>query len=129
MRNDLGILFTRPFWLDEWHTILVARRDSLRQVFSDLYNGSDFGPPFTHVVAWAYGKAFGLTPVPLRLLSFTFVIAGLVFLFFALRRRFDGFASLAGVLAVASHQLVVSQSLEWRFYAPWVTFACALAWA
>ena len=129
MRNDLGILFTRPFWLDEWHTILVARRDSITQVISDLYHGSDFGPPFTHIVAWAYGKVFGLTPVSLRVLSLTFVVAGLVFLFFALRRRFDTMPSLAGVLAVASHQLVVAQSLEWRFYAPWVMFACALAWA
>src|SRR5690349_433670 len=108
MRNDLGILFTRPFWLDEWHTILVARRDSITQVISDLYRGSDFGPPFTHIVAWAYGKVFGLTPVSLRLLSLAFVVAGLVFLFFALRRRFDTMPSLAGVLAVASHQLVVA---------------------
>ena len=129
MRNDLWVLFTRPFWLDEWHTILVARRDSLQQVFSDLYHGSDFGPPLTHVIAWTYGKIFGLTPVSLRLLSLTFVVAGLVLLYFALRRRFDTMPSLAGVLAVASHQLVVSQSLEWRFYAPWVMFACALVWA
>jgi hypothetical protein len=129
MRNDLWVLFTRPFWLDEWHTILVARRDSLQQVFSDLYNGSDFGPPLTHIIAWSYGRIFGLTPVSLRLLALTFVVAGLVLLFFALRRRFDTMPSLAGVLAVASHQLIVSQSLEWRFYAPWVVFGCALVWA
>src|SRR5687767_6878006 len=129
MRDDLWVLFTRPFWLDEWHTILVARRDSIGQIFSDLYHGSDFGPPFTHLVAWAYGKIFGLTPVSLRILSLAFVLTGLVLLFFALRRRFDAMPSLAGVLAVASHQLMISQSLEWRFYAPWVMFACALAWA
>lgn len=129
MRDDLWVLFTRPFWLDEWHTILVARRDSIGQIFSDLYRGSDFGPPFTHLVAWAYGNVFSLTPVSLRILSLTFVLAGLVLLFFALRRQFDALPSLAGVLAVASHQLLISQSLEWRFYAPWVMFACALAWA
>src|SRR5690242_7644603 len=109
MRTDFWVVFTRPFWLDEWHTILVARRDSIRQVISDLHNGSDFGPPFTHLVAWIYGKAFGLTPVSLRLLSLTFVVAGLVLLFVALRRRFDVMPSLVGVLAVASHQLVISQ--------------------
>ena len=129
MRDDLWVLFTRPFWLDEWHTILVARRDSIGQIISDLYHGSDFGPPLTHLVAWAYGNVFGLTPVSLRILSLAFVLAGLVLLFFALRRRFDTMPSLAGVLAVASHQLLISQSLEWRFYAPWVMFACALAWA
>ena len=129
MRTDLWVLFTRPFWLDEWHTILVARRESVAQVIADLHNGSDFGPPFTHLVAWIYGKAFGLSPVSLRVLSLSFVVAGLALLYFTLRRRFDTMPSVAGVLAVASNQLVLSQSLEWRFYAPWLAFTCALAWA
>lgn len=129
MRTDLWVLFTRPFWLDEWHTVFVARRESIRQVIADLHNGSDFGPPFTHLAAWMYGKVFGLTPVSLRLLSLSFVVAGLVLLYLALRRRFETTPSVAGVLAVASHQLVLSQSLEWRFYAAWIAFACAFAWA
>lgn len=129
MRTDLWVLFSRPFWLDEWHTVFVARRESIRQVIADLHNGSDFGPPFSHLLAWVYGKVFGLTPVSLRLLSLTFVVAGLVLLYFALRRRFDTMPSMAGVLAVASHQLVLSQALEWRFYAPWIAFACGFAWA
>jgi hypothetical protein len=129
MRIDLWVLFTRPFWLDEWHTILVARRDSLTQVISDLYHGSDFGPPLTHIVAWIWRHAFGLSPVSLRVLSFSAALGAFAFLYFTLRRRFDVMPSLAGVLAIASHRLIISQSLEWRFYVAWLLFSAALAWS
>ena len=129
MRPDIFVLFTRPLWLDEWHTVLVARSDSLAQVIADLNNGSDFGPPLTHLVAWALGKTVGLSPVALHVIAFLCAGAALALLFFTLRRRFDLVPSLAGVLAVASHRLIVRQSVEWRFYAPWLLGAAALAWA
>lgn len=130
MNPELADLFTRPFWLDEWHTNLVGNRESLGQLFSDLHRGSDFGPPLVHIIAWVLARITGeVTPVGARIASFLSVLFALVFVFLILRRRFGLAGSIAGPLAVASHQLVVSHAFELRFYCLWLFCAAGFAWA
>ena len=127
---DLTGLFTRPFWLDEWHTNLVANRDSLAQLFSDLHSGSDFGPPLVHLVGWTIARFTGeLTPVGARIASFLFVLSALVFVFIVVRRRFGSLAAAGGIIAVASHPLIVTHAFELRFYCLWLFSAAGFAWA
>jgi hypothetical protein len=130
MRIDLANLFTRPFWLDEWHTNLVANRESLAQVFSDLHRGSDFGPPLVHVVGWLLARVTGeVTPVGARLVALSCVMLALVLVFLTLRRRFGAAASVAGALAVATHPLAVAHAFELRFYCLWLACAAGFAWS
>lgn len=130
MRPELANLFKRPFWLDEWHTNLVANRESLAQVFSDLYRGSDGGPPLLHIVGWALARLTdGVTPVGARIVSLLSVLLALVFVFLVLRRRVGIAAAIAGALAVASHHLVVTHAFELRFYCLWLMCAAGFAWA
>jgi hypothetical protein len=122
-------LFTRPFWLDEWHLMLVAGRGSLGEVLSDLRAGSDFGPPLLHFIVWIMHRLFGtVTPAMLHTFSFLCVTGALVFVYHALRRRFDRLPSIAGALAVGSEKLVVGHAFEGRFYAPMLLFCGAFAW-
>jgi hypothetical protein len=130
MKPEFAHLFTRPFWLDEWHTALVANRASLSQVFSDLYQASDMGPPLLHIIAWVVAKmTSGLTPLGGRLISFTSVLLALILVFLVLRRRFGVVACVAGTLAVTSHQLVVAHAFELRYYCLWLACAAGFAWA
>jgi hypothetical protein len=127
---ELAHLFTRPFWLDEWHTALVANRATLAEVFSDLYRGSDLGPPLLHVIAWMLARMGGghLLPVAARVVSFSAVLVTLVFVFLILRRRVGRVASVAGMLAVASHYFVAFHAFEFRYYCLWLAFCAAVAW-
>jgi hypothetical protein len=129
MRPELAHLFTRPFWLDEWHTAMVANRATLPELFSDLYRGSDLGPPLLHLIAWTLARIDGhVPPTGARLVSFCSVFAALVFVYLILRRRVGRVSSVAGALAVASHSLVVFHAFEFRYYCLWLGFCAAVAW-
>jgi hypothetical protein len=127
---ELAHLFTRPFWLDEWHTAMVANRATLSEVFSDLYRGSDLGPPLLHVIAWVLARLGGgqLPPTSARIVSFGAIVVTLIFVFLALRRRFGRVASSAGILAIATHYIVMFHMFEFRYYGLWLAFCAAVAW-
>jgi hypothetical protein len=131
MHPELWGLFTRPFWLDEWHTNLVANRESIAQLFSDLNNGSDFGPPLVHLLGWTIARVSGgeVTPVGARIAAFLSVLFALVFVFIVLRRRFGVLPATAGTVAVVSHPLVFTHAFELRFYCLWLFAAAGFAWA
>ena len=132
MRPDLLSLFSRNYWLDEWHTMLVANRPRLAQVIGDLHNGSDFAPPFLHLSLWTLRVLTGggkLEPWIARAFALACTIAAVWLVFATLRRRFDRRASLAGALAVGTHAMVISYAFEARFYAPWLMFAALFAWS
>ena len=129
MRPELAHLFTRPFWLDEWHTAMVANRATLSELFADQFRGSDLGPPLLHLIAWTLARIDGhVPPTGARLVSFVSVLAAVVFVFLILRRRFGRVSSVAGALAVASHNLVVFHAFEFRYYCLWLGFCAAVAW-
>ena len=130
--SDGGILFTRALWVDEVHTVLVAERASPVSVIGDLASGADFGPPLVPLAAWALRRVAGeLTPTVLRSASLVCVMGALLLVYAVLRRRFAVGASVAGVLAVGTQELVIAHSYEARFYGPWLLcvafFAVSLA--
>lgn len=124
--SDGAILFTRPLWVDEVWTVLVSDQSSPVDVFAALSQGADGGSGLVHLSIWALQRIVGLpSPVLLRTLSLICVFTALCITYAVLRRRFSNDASIAGMLAVGSHYLVVSHSYEARFYGPWL-LCCAL---
>lgn len=127
---DGAILLIRPLWVDEVHTVLVARRPSPAAIVSDLANGADFGPPLIHFGAWLVGLLpGGLSPLALRLLSLACICAALLVLYAVLRRTQGRDASAAATLAVGSSALIVAHAYEARYYGPWVLCATLFAWS
>src|SRR5678815_5631065 len=47
---SLHILVTKPLWLDELHTWLLARERPSAQLVTRLPGGADFNPPLLYVV-------------------------------------------------------------------------------
>jgi hypothetical protein len=126
-----GILWTRPLWFDEiCCTLFVAEgASSPFEIVQRVARGEDYAPPLLHLMTWGAGKlAGGLTPIVLRSTSLLCVGGAIVLLYLALRRRFDRAPGVAGVLAVATHSLVIAHAFEARFYGPWLLFASAYAW-
>lgn len=123
------VLLTRPLWLDEIHTRIVASRATPAQVVSDLRAGIDTAPGLLHLALWGVGKAFGLSPFVLHLVPFLLVWLALVLVFATLRRRFDALPSVAGALAVGTHSLAIQMTYEARFYGPWLALCAGLALA
>jgi hypothetical protein len=125
-----AVLFTRPLWLDEYHTVLVAAVATPVQVVRDLTGGVDLAPPLLHFVAWTLRHGVGpLTPSVLHTASFICVAAALAFVYGTLRRTFDRASCIAGAMAVGSHALVVSHAFEARYYGPWLALCAFFCWA
>jgi hypothetical protein len=127
-----SILWTRPLWFDEICCTLfvVEGAASPLEVVARVARGEDYAPPLLHVMAWIAGKLAGdLTPVVLRTMALLCVSLALLGLYSALRRRYERLPSLAGVLAVATHSLVLAHAFEGRFYGPWLLFASLFAWS
>src|SRR5687768_7532274 len=110
MRPDLSILLTRPYWLDEWHAVLVANRGSAGAVLSDLRQGSDFAPPFLHLALWTLRVLAGgtLEPWMTRVFTIACTLAALWFVYATLRRRLETTSALVGSLAVAVTPVVLA---------------------
>ena len=128
--TDGLLLFTRPFWVDEWLTVLPAARRSPVDVLADLRAGADGGAGLLHLAVWGLrGITGSLPPALLRSIALACVLATLCVVFVILRRRFTNDASVAGALAVGSNLLVVTHAFEARFYAPWLLCCACLAYA
>lgn len=129
-RVDGSTIFTRPLWLDEWMTVLASSHGSPFQVLGDLRSGADGGASLLHLTVWAVYRITGsASPVMLRSVSLLFVLAALWVTYLVLRRRFGVGASLAGVIAAGSQQMVVSQAFQIRFYGLWLLCCALFAWS
>ncbi|HEX7939184.1 MAG TPA: hypothetical protein VF483_09355, partial [Gemmatimonadaceae bacterium] len=125
-----SVLFTRPLWVDEWFTVLVASHASPLDVIADLRSGADGGAGLFHLLVWAMGRVAGdITPVSLHAMSLVLVLAALGVVYATLRRRFSRDASIAGVLATGANSLVVAYAFEGRFYALWLLCTTIFAWS
>ncbi len=125
-----AILLTRPFWVDEWFTVLVASHASPIDVIADLRHGADGGASLWHLCVWGLHAVTGsVSPISLRTLSLLFVFGALVVVYVVLRRRFTMDASIAGVVAIGSHGLVVAHAFEGRFYGLWLLCCALFAWS
>lgn len=128
--SDGVVLFTRPLWVDEWLTVYVAQRSSPLTVIADLAKGADAGASLFHLTMWSIRSIVGsLSPTFLRAMSLVCAFGTLVLTYAVLRRRFSPHASVAGVLAVGSHRLVVAHEFEARFYGPWLLCCAFFAWS
>lgn len=127
--SDGAILFTSPFWVDEWLMVFEANRATPLQIFGDLAAGADGGTPLVHLAYWLLRQLTGtLTPTVVRAFSLACVLLAMTVAFVVLRRRFSMGASAVGSLAIGSHPLVVAHSYEGRFYGPWLLCAVIVAW-
>lgn len=126
-----SILVTKPLWLDELHTWLLARERPGPELVARLRGGADFNPPLLFVVDHLLLSLIPGLPaqVVLRLTSVLAVGAACTMLYRLHRSRFDVLPALAGALAPLAHTVVVSQLHEARFYAPWLLLIVALGWA
>jgi hypothetical protein len=124
------MLFTWPFWLDEYHTLFLAEKGSLIRSLSDLAAGVDFNPPTLFLIYRLIAQVAGpLTPITVRIASFLMVWLALVFVFLTLRRTVPRSAAFVGAIAVWCHALTVEHAFEARYYNPWLLFAALAAWS
>lgn len=125
-----SVALTRPLWVDEWFTVLVASHPSPAPVIGDLRAGADGGASLYHLCVWLlYALAGGLSAVALRIMSLVTVIVALTLTYAVLRRSFSVVASLAGVLAVGSQKLIAVHAFDARFYALWLLCCVLYAWS
>jgi hypothetical protein len=115
-----AVLWNRPLWLDEVHTLWVAGQRDLGSVFRALLRGADFNPPLLFVWQWTVGQVAGVSAATLRLTALASVWIALVLVFRFLRRTFGLVPSLAGALVLATELTLIRHAYEGRFYGPWL---------
>lgn len=113
--------FTKPFWLDEFHTLALIKEDNVGQLLSKLSQGADFNPPALHLALWSLAK---VTQLPdellLRTFSSTVGVIGIVAAYFLLRIRFSWLVSFVAVIGMWSSQpLLLREMFDGRFYSFW----------
>ena len=125
-----GILFTRPLWLDEIHTLLVAGRQDTLTSMRGLAAGADFNPPTLYLLYRGVGRlSGGLSESVLRAVAVASVVGAICLVYSVLRDQFDRWASAVGALAVWAQSIVVAEAFDARFYGPWLLGAALLSLA
>jgi hypothetical protein len=123
-----GILFTRPLWLDEIHTLLVAGRQDTLTSMRGLATGTDFNPPTLYLLYRGIGALTGsLSESALRTVALASVVGALAVVYRLLRDEFDRPASAVGALAVWGQAIVIGEAFDARFYGPWLLGAAVLS--
>jgi hypothetical protein len=121
------VLFSRPLWLDEIHTLLVAGAPDTATSMRNLAAGADFNPPALYLVYRVVALLSGtLSEVPMRLLAAASVAAALIGIYYLLRDDLGRMAAAAGALTVWAHPTVISAAFDARFYGPWLAGVAAL---
>jgi hypothetical protein len=114
-------MVTRPFWLDEVHTYLVAGTQSFPESMRSLAAGADFNPPAALVLYRVVGLlAGGLSEVAARLAAAACVLGALTTVYILLRDQFSPWTATIATLAVWAQQVVMHAAFEARFYGPWL---------
>ncbi len=112
-------MVTRPFWLDEVSTYLVAGTQSLPESLRSLARGADYNPPAAFFLYRAVGLlAGGLSPVTARLFAAACVLGALTTVYILLRDQFSPWPAAIGALSVWALQVVMHAAFEARFYGP-----------
>jgi mannosyltransferase len=107
-------LDVQSFWLDEFATVRLVRRD-----FFDLLSqlpSSESAPPLYYVLAWIWGHVFGFGPIGLRSLSALIGTATVPVAYLAARRASERAGLWAAALAAVS-PLTFYYAQEARAYA------------
>ena len=112
-------MVTKPFWLDEVSTYLVAGTQSLPESIRRLAAGADSNPPTVfflyRLVALVAG---GLSPITARVVALACVVGALITVYLLLRDEFSPWPAAIGAMAVWAQQVVMHAAFEARFYGP-----------
>jgi hypothetical protein len=119
-------LLTRYFWLDEIYTHTLVSDPSLAHAMKSLARGVETHPPGYYLLMRGLTALVGNSNEgTLRALALLFMLVALTGIYACLRLTFSGAASLASIVILWAHPLVISESFNARFYGPWLA---ALAW-
>jgi hypothetical protein len=123
-------VFTRPLWLDEIHTVLVAGRQDTLTSMQSLRAGADFNPPTLYLLFRGIAALTGgLSPTMMRIVAVASVVATLPIVYALLRDQFSPLPSAIGAFAVWAQSVVVTEAFDARFYGPWLFGAAILSLA
>jgi hypothetical protein len=120
-RMPLDYCFTKPFWLDEFHTLALVKERRADQMVSKLSRGGDFNPPALHLALWPISR-LGVPSDEWLLRSFSCVagLGGLVATYYLLRLRFPWRVAWLAVMGMwSSSPLLVAKLFDGRFYSFW----------
>ena len=110
---------TRPFWLDETSTYLLATKQSLGASMHSLAAGTDSNPPALFFIYRAVATVAGdLTPTTARVVALLCVVAALTTVYMLLRDQFAPWPAAIGALGVWAQQVVMHAAFDARFYGP-----------
>ncbi len=118
-------LLTRPMWMDELHSWLLVTDGDVGHALAALADGADYNPPTYYLVARCLAVFGPVSEYRLRLLSLLLTAATAMAVYLIFSRSCSAATALGATLFATSHQLMVLQSTETRFYALWV---CLLTW-
>lgn len=122
-------LFSHPLWLDEFHSVWVATLPTVGESLGALSLGADFNPPLLHLLLKPLTLGGSISPTELRVFSFLSVSLALVLVYGLLRHDLGRIPSIAGMLAVWSHPIVIQHAFEGRYYGPMLLFTALLAYS
>jgi hypothetical protein len=122
--TDSTYVLHKYFWTDELCTLALLTDPSPVHAFRALQGSVDINPPGLHILLLGYTKLAGSTSeVTLRSFALLSMVAGLVGIYAILRNTYSVLVSIAAVLAVWSHPLVLDHAFEVRYYGPWLAAA------
>lgn len=114
-----SVMVTKPFWLDEVHTYLLAGTQSLPESIRNLAAGADSNPPTAFLLyRLAALLAGGLSPVTARVVAAACVVGALTTVYLLLRDQFSPWPAAIGAMAVWAQQVVMHAAFDARFYGP-----------
>jgi hypothetical protein len=120
-------VITRPLWLDEIHTLLLAGRGDLSQSLQALRAGAETNAPALFLLYRFVGEVTGgLSEIPMRLVAAASVIAALSLVYLLLRDELGTVPAASGALALWAQPVIVSVAFGARFYGPWLAGAAGL---
>jgi len=116
-----GAALSRPLWLDEIHTYLLATDQTVIESLRSLAAGADYNPPALYLLYRAVAMmAGGLTEVTMRLVALVSVLAALGVTYGLLRTEYRRMPAVLAIVATWAHPVVVNVAFDARFYGPWL---------
>ncbi len=107
----------RYMWVDELLTATLVTDPSLRHMVRALADQVDTTPPLFYVIAWGWGRVFGVSAMSLRALAGIFAAAAFVLVWRVLRPYFPLAVRCAAICAaLLVPTVVLAQMAEARSY-------------
>lgn len=140
MRNSywlLGILIigfllrivslNQSLWLDEAISIQAVKNFSYLDIISKFSPG-DLHPPLYYLMLKMWSNVFGTTEIAIRLLSVTFGVSTMYFLYRIGEKLFNKYIGITCLILLTFSPLHIYYSQEARMYVPAAFFSIAAVW-